>query len=224
VQPTGPYAVAGWSSGCFIAYEMARQLEAAGDDVGLVALIDNQAPLEYRASFLSRDAMRMHLTTLRFLLATGLRHVGPYARQYVSLRNAHQRAGTVASDVPIRRTSAAIARIGSVSIRKGRLRADDDVQLGPRFEPLTLGPLLRVSRSMVRAIFRYTPDPYGGELTLFRTGATLDPKLRRDASLGWSAMTEKRTVVEQLPGNHMTLMLRPHVEVLATKLAAALER
>jgi thioesterase domain-containing protein len=225
VEPTGPYALAGWSSGCFIAFEMARQLEAAGHDVGLVALIDNQAPLEYRTSFLSRDAMPMHLSTMKFLLTTGIRHVWPYVRSYFSLRNAQQRAETNGTAPPTKGPAGAIHRVGRfVTARRGSPHVDDDRRGGSRFEPLTLGPLLRVSRSMVRAIFSYTPGPYPGELTLFRTGVTLDPKLRRDPSLGWNAMTETRTVVEQLPGNHMTIMLRPDVEALADKLTAALDR
>ncbi|WP_243717246.1 non-ribosomal peptide synthetase [Actinomadura sp. KC345] len=40
VQPTGPYNIAGWSLGGLIAYEIAVRLQAAGERVGLLALID----------------------------------------------------------------------------------------------------------------------------------------------------------------------------------------
>ena len=40
VQPSGPYSIAGWSLGGLIAYEMAVRLQAAGERVGLLALID----------------------------------------------------------------------------------------------------------------------------------------------------------------------------------------
>lgn len=43
VQPAGPYFVAGFSFGGFVAYEMARQLNAAGQSVGLVAILDTHA-------------------------------------------------------------------------------------------------------------------------------------------------------------------------------------
>jgi len=39
----GPYFLAGWSSGGIIAFEMARQLVARGEEVGMVALIDSVA-------------------------------------------------------------------------------------------------------------------------------------------------------------------------------------
>jgi amino acid adenylation domain-containing protein len=40
VQPSGPYRLAGWSMGGLVAYEMARQIEAMGDGVALLALLD----------------------------------------------------------------------------------------------------------------------------------------------------------------------------------------
>jgi amino acid adenylation domain-containing protein len=40
VQPEGPYMLGGWSFGGLVAYEMAQQLQRAGQEVGLLALID----------------------------------------------------------------------------------------------------------------------------------------------------------------------------------------
>ena len=44
VQPRGPYRLCGWSTGGVIAFETARQLLAAGDEVALVALLDAAIP------------------------------------------------------------------------------------------------------------------------------------------------------------------------------------
>ena len=44
VQPQGPYRLAGWSFGGLAAFEMARQLNAAGDDVALLAVLDTGPP------------------------------------------------------------------------------------------------------------------------------------------------------------------------------------
>ncbi|WP_405664160.1 amino acid adenylation domain-containing protein [Streptomyces sp. RK9] len=41
VRPSGPYHLVGWSFGGLIAYEIAVQLRAAGDEVGLVANLDS---------------------------------------------------------------------------------------------------------------------------------------------------------------------------------------
>ncbi len=44
VQPAGPYRIGGWSMGGVVAFEMARQLEAAGEPVATLALIDAHLP------------------------------------------------------------------------------------------------------------------------------------------------------------------------------------
>jgi amino acid adenylation domain-containing protein len=44
VQPRGPYRLGGWSMGGLVAFEMARQLAAAGETVDLLALIDTPPP------------------------------------------------------------------------------------------------------------------------------------------------------------------------------------
>ena len=43
-QPEGPYRLGGWSLGGVVAFEMARQLEAKGLEVALLALIDSTSP------------------------------------------------------------------------------------------------------------------------------------------------------------------------------------
>lgn len=44
VQPAGPYYLGGHSLGGWIAFEMARQLEAAGDSVSFLGILDSGAP------------------------------------------------------------------------------------------------------------------------------------------------------------------------------------
>ncbi len=44
IQPQGPYRIGGYSLGGLIAYEMARQLEAAGERISLLAIIDSNSP------------------------------------------------------------------------------------------------------------------------------------------------------------------------------------
>jgi surfactin family lipopeptide synthetase C len=50
LQAEGPYYLAGWSMGGMLAYEMALQLQAAGQRVGLVALLDTQATVYHDGS------------------------------------------------------------------------------------------------------------------------------------------------------------------------------
>ncbi|NDV85371.1 amino acid adenylation domain-containing protein [Aurantimonas aggregata] len=46
VQPRGPYRLCGWSFGGVVAYEMARQLQQAGEAVAFLGLIDSYTPDE----------------------------------------------------------------------------------------------------------------------------------------------------------------------------------
>ncbi|HSG40643.1 MAG TPA: ATP-binding cassette domain-containing protein, partial [Thermoanaerobaculia bacterium] len=48
VQPQGPYLLGGYSFGGMVAFEMARQLQAAGSTVALLALIDSDSPARLR--------------------------------------------------------------------------------------------------------------------------------------------------------------------------------
>ena len=44
VQPHGPYRLGGWSMGGLVAFEIARRLETAGDEVALLTLLDTAFP------------------------------------------------------------------------------------------------------------------------------------------------------------------------------------
>src|SRR6185369_4049726 len=44
VQPEGPYKLGGWSFGGLVAYEMAQQLQRAGQEVGSLVMIDTHTP------------------------------------------------------------------------------------------------------------------------------------------------------------------------------------
>lgn len=63
VQPRGPYLLGGFSGGGLIAWEIARQLEAAGEAVPLVVLLDTPVPL--RPALSRRDKALIKLAELR---------------------------------------------------------------------------------------------------------------------------------------------------------------
>ncbi len=63
VQPQGPYLLGGFSGGGLIAWEIARQLEAAGEAVPLLVLLDTPVPL--RPALSRRDKALIKLAELR---------------------------------------------------------------------------------------------------------------------------------------------------------------
>ena len=66
VQARGPYYLGGFSFGGVVAYEMARQLLAQGEDVGLVVLLDTYAtnPKPVKFTDLLRDPSQVNLGQL----------------------------------------------------------------------------------------------------------------------------------------------------------------
>jgi len=68
LQPKGPYFLAGYSFGGLVAFEMAQQLRAEGQEVALLALFDSHSPklLENRPSFVKAVRIRLgHLWQLQ---------------------------------------------------------------------------------------------------------------------------------------------------------------
>ena len=63
IQPQGPYLLGGFSGGGITAYEIAQQLEAAGEQVDLVVMLDT--PLPQRRPLSRRDRALIQLQELR---------------------------------------------------------------------------------------------------------------------------------------------------------------
>ena len=85
VQPDGPYHIGGFSAGGVVAYEMARQLHAAGQQVAVLALLDTKVdgPVE-NAKQASLQAVRRFVRTVGFNVRYAFHiGIGPFARQKV---------------------------------------------------------------------------------------------------------------------------------------------
>ena len=63
VQPEGPYLLGGFSGGGLTAYEMARQLRDAGDEVAMLVMLDTPLPLREPVS--RQDRLMIRLGELR---------------------------------------------------------------------------------------------------------------------------------------------------------------
>jgi thioesterase domain-containing protein len=89
---------------------------------------------------------------------------------------------------------------------------------------------VEVHRSNEEALRAYVPTPCGVPLALFRA-RELQAELNRsaaghetDPTLGWAALAAGTLEVHEVPGNHITMLARPHVETLATLLRQCLAR
>jgi len=179
VQPQGPYFLGGWSFGGLVAFEMAKQLQKAGDRVALLAVLDTLAPIPAnQISFWDG---------CKYLLTTGLRSVWPLLLDYFRL--------LAASNNFLGKSFAArIAQLNKV-----------------------IKPIFAVFQANSQATLAYAPQIYENKITLVRSTSQISTG-DRDFTLGWSELTNDKVEVIRVPGNHLTMLGKPHVQVLGQHL------
>jgi thioesterase domain-containing protein len=145
-QPQGPWHLAGWSFGGLVAFETARRLRAAGEDVALLALIDPTDPADLEPApdgelALSGLLRELGIPLEGIELTPDESHLPPEARLSVLFTKAKE---------------------------AGRLRPwDNEAELRRRFE------VFRASAGAARA---YRLAPYEGPLDLLEPATLLAPK------------------------------------------------
>ncbi|HZW18378.1 MAG TPA: amino acid adenylation domain-containing protein [Luteimonas sp.] len=166
VQPSGPYYLAGGSMGGMIAYEMARQLGEAGEEVAMLALIDTSSHYGRRL----REQAAHPPSALQRLRAR-LRGLSP------------GQALLAMGRMPGNRLAAARSR-----------RSVADMQR--RGEPLPHQlRYAHVEATHLRAYRDYVVQPWPGRVTLFRA-AEQDPELGNDPMLGWGGIAGEVEVID----------------------------
>ncbi|WP_206859395.1 non-ribosomal peptide synthetase [Lysobacter changpingensis] len=179
VQPHGPYHLAGGSMGGIIAFEMAQQLMAAGETVGMLGLIDTSAEfgIRYRAQaqrgFTGR-VQRLHRRMQGQTLGERIATIGGVVNgrlQASKLRQQAQQARDAGEALPH-------------SVRYAELEA-----------------------THMRAYVQYIVKPYAGAIVLFRA-ENQPPELSAKPKLGWEAMCGAVEVVP-VPGDHRGMIESP---------------
>jgi thioesterase domain-containing protein len=192
VQPHGPYLLAGWSLGGLVAYEMALQLEALGEQVGLLALIDSLAP----------DGQVHPVPPPLSRVADFARMVG-LPLQSLPAVDEEQLSGLEGAEL-MERVMEGLGNLPGV---------------GGALDPSQAGRLFAVHERLTAAHGGYVPGGlYTGTAELLL--AAVPPDSPRAADAGWSAWVSGGVRVSQMPGDHTTLMQPPNVATLAEKLNA----
>jgi thioesterase domain-containing protein len=196
LQPVGPYRLGGLSFGGTVAFEMARQLHAAGQTVSLVALLDsdNLPPpppnpdspaVVGNLGFVSRR-LRLHLAASR--------QIRPRARVSYFLEKAWTALWWV----------------------RQRLEAYYESKRHALPEALQI-----VNAADREASDRYVPGTYDGRVILFRASERR-LTLLDDPYLGWRRFCRGDLEVVEVPGNHDSFIEEPQVRTLALELDARL--
>lgn len=194
VQPSGPYLLAGYSGGGITAFEMAQQLQDAGEEVSQVIMLDTPMPRQPGLGL--RDRISMKLQDMR---RHKMRFVGAYLRD----RRAYQEQQRVKSELEHQGESPEYfnnVRI-EMAFRRALLRYD-----------------VRAYSGKV-TLFRPKPDIFyslGGGRHLKQNRDVLLP------DNGWSGHVPQLRVSE-VPGDHDSMVLDPYVRVLSEHMRAVLE-
>jgi amino acid adenylation domain-containing protein len=200
-QPEGPYFIGGRSLGGTIAFEMARQLKAQGQEIGLLALLDSY-PVGHTKLSDKRDSSKGELK--HYLRKAGA-HIAnmrtlPLTAKFGYLIDKSQY-------LPIRIKS----RIWRTIYRSYQSLGQEV----PR-------ALRDVEEFNWLAAREYTPHFYDGEITLF--WASTDLRAKFDLLEGWQALALGGMEVHEVPGTHLDMIKEPHVEELAKKVDQCLMR
>jgi amino acid adenylation domain-containing protein len=200
VQPTGPYNLAGYSAGGITAFEIACQIQANGERVGLLAIIDGDPPpaVGGRASN-GRYAWTRFIKNLAYLFTDDL-------------------MVSSASDLQQRFQSKArilIHYLKDSSFRHSQKAGGLDMRDIAGTPGLAAHQIPRLEAFM-SAVRRYQPKRYDGRLTLLRARAfgLFQPVLH---DRGWSSLVDQIDV-RVLKGNHASILREPFVRQLAKEL------
>lgn len=195
-NPAGPYALAGYSFGGYVALEMARQLKAMGREVKMLAMFDTNAEESTRhyslTDKLGRKAVRQ-LPKLAWVMRSFLKEPAAtlrYQREYV------------ASDVK------------NLLTRTG--------QTGESNTDAEPNHMERIIEKHEIAYQNYRLKPYNGTIDLFKALVRHyfvdDPMY-----LGWKKYAIKGVRVHDVPGDHQQTLLPPNDRHFAQALQWALD-
>ncbi|HEX7241920.1 MAG TPA: alpha/beta fold hydrolase, partial [Longimicrobiaceae bacterium] len=197
VQPQGPYRLGGWSMGGLVAFEMARQAEAAGEVVELLALVDPSSPgdAEARPLLEADDAG---------LLASFARHLGI----------SPERISVTPEEI--------LALDPAERLRYAWEAARAESAVPPDLDFSRFGRLWSVFRHNVEASQLYRPGRGSAGVDILIVSAKERSAPLKTATSVWKALTSGRVEVEVSPGDHFSMVREPHVRELAAVLAGVL--
>jgi phthiocerol/phenolphthiocerol synthesis type-I polyketide synthase E len=200
VQPRGPYFLGGYCMGGAVAYEMACQLRAAGEEVALLALFDT---MEF-SSFAPPSFLQMsyyNCQRFAFHAANVLRLNSEDRSRFIS-----EKVRTLNFRLPVW-----IARAS------GKFRNSSEVE-----KPSEADVLGRVWKANFEAYLKYAAKPYPGMVTDIRPHSQY--RLFDDSRLKWERLATGGQRVVTLPVNPPAMLSEPFVKYLAQALKQCIDQ
>ena len=211
VQPHGPYLLAGYSIGGFAAVEMARKLEATGERVPFVGMIDSHPfegywPFHIWLSFMLRHAAR----TMGRGLSAGL------TRYKMPRAGAQRGPSGLRSAAPGSNSARAVRKI-SQFLQRFTIRFSDPRSPGyaTRFSYYTRGlpaAIQRVTDNGFILVGEYRPSAYDKKMFFFKS--ELGDEAQCNPLKVWSKYYP-HLEVQVTRGNHRTMLHGSNATALA---------
>jgi aspartate racemase len=197
LQPEGPYFLAGLSFAGIVAYEMAQQLVTQDQKVALLVLFDTYCPT-LSVNSLNFNSLQIHLRNLSQL---EMKEKLAYIMMKVKYKIEHY----------LRWIKAFFRKVAEKFYLKFKL---------PMPYALHYSLIVEANQKLASD---YALQVYPGKVTLFRAS---DQAVRYDqvSDLGWSAMAVGGVEIHQVPGDHLGMFQEPHVQMLAEKLRACIDK
>lgn len=194
-QPEGPYQIGGWSFGGVVAFEIAQQLVAQGQDVSLLALLDPWVPI------LLDPNKQIDSLYMRGVLS---RYFGGMFGM-TNLVTEEELTGLSSEEQ--------IEFIIDKAENLGLFPQEASREQNRRFIDVIIGTL--------KATYCYKRRPYPGKVTVFRAKEKHPHGI--DPQLVWVEMyvilDGADIEVVMVPGDHFTLIQEPNIKVLAESLS-----
>jgi amino acid adenylation domain-containing protein/FkbH-like protein len=185
VQQAGPYHLCGYSFGGVVAYEMARQLSLAGEEVEFLGLVDTENP--------SVEARKLSL---------GERIAVNWKKPALAEKGALEKVGHVGM------------RFGTGLAYRLYFEAEDAVaRVLPEAKGAGWLRQVQLRKAHERAMESYVPGPFPGRLTLFRAIVGGD-KFEIGEDYGWNELVDELEIVE-IPGNHVSVFHKENIDAIA---------
>jgi len=196
-NPGGPYAIAGYSFGGFIAYEMVKQLKDQGRDVRLLIMFDTNLPLPtHQYSLKKKISVKLWRLFPKFKFRVG--SIMAYPKQNVSYLKLHYE----------RKTKKMLKQLGV-------LKNYDEENMPEH--------MLKVVRKLKIAFDNYVFKPLDIKIDLFIAQQRIyyldDPKY-----LGWQAYALDGINLYSVASNHNEIFDHPYDKILADMLQRRLNQ
>ena len=203
VDKSGSYALAGFSMGGQLAYEMARQLVEAGHKVSFLGVFDtvSENVSDRHIPFFERHRLRIIrlFNQIVWIIGTFLKKPLNQKFAFVKMKWSSMKQKITKDDYKIKHEGASLGKQSEL----------------PKY-------LHKVHKANDLALNRYILPPYPGKLTLFRamhqTFYIADP-----IKYGWEEYVKGMEIIN-IPGEHSTIFAAPNDVLFAKELQKCLDK